>query len=155
MARPFRQPLAHFGRHVTAVGSQGVGFGDHPAQLGARRRAQRMLQHYQPQVETRSQKSDQVVGPFVEVFHQHGDQIFLLDAPACQFAAVAFFSQEGLATVDSLRLQQGFVETEVLEGVERVVMNKHRNRSLGREQMRGMFNQMKQMVGGVLRRMVR
>jgi hypothetical protein len=54
-----------------------------------------------------------------------------------------------------LGFPQRFVEPQLLEGVERVVMDEDRDRPLRREQMRSVLDQMEQALSGVLRRLVR
>lgn len=114
-----------------------------------------MLQHRQPQMEASTQQANQFVSPLAEVFFQDSGEIALANPSARQLATVAFLRQVGLASVDALRLLQSVVETKLLKGVKRVVMNEYRDRPLRREQMRSMLDQTDELIVCVNNRRLR
>jgi len=68
------------------------------------------------------------------------------DSPAPQFLAVSVLAQIGLAPEDVRRFLDRLVERQILERMERVVMDEDCDRPLGRQQVAGVLDHFAQSV---------
>ena len=114
-------------------------------QLGLRRRSQRIAKHRETEAAAAAKSEHRLVGSWPQIFSQYCLQIGELDSAAFQFLAIAVFAQIRLTAEDLRSLLYTLIEGEVLERMERVVVDKDVDRSLGRQQVRGMLDLVLQM----------
>ena len=79
-------------------------------------------------------------GPLPQVLLQDLLQLGEADPPAPQLVAIAVLGEIGLAAEDLRPLAERLVERQVLEGVQRVVVDEDGDRPLLREQVRGVLD---------------
>ena len=75
------------------------------------------------------------MNPVSQVFEKHGDQVRGANPTTGELHAIAVLRKIGLAAEDLRSLLYSIVETEILEGVERIVMDEYGYRPLGRQHM--------------------
>ena len=130
-----------FRRDVGADLFQGVGFGDVPSQFGGRPAFHRVQHHGQLNVEPRHAGTELLRRPGAQVFAKRFSDIIGVNPALDQTIPVRLFAEVGFAAKDVGAHLQALVEgVFLLEGVQRVVVNEHRDRTLGRQQVRGMVD---------------
>jgi hypothetical protein len=144
MFRFVEETAAHFGRGILAKAGQSVGLGHEPPQFGRGGRLQRILQHRLSEVEPRAQKPDEHIGLLAQIVQQGRRNIDLPDPLLLQLLAIAVLAQVGLAAKQARAPLDPFEEWILLEGVERVVVDKDRNRPLCRQVVGRMVDAMRQ-----------
>jgi hypothetical protein len=110
-------------------------------QLGVGRGQQRMVQHHPSQGQASPAPHNDFIPPFSHRGAEHGVEIGGKDPTLGEFRAIRFLAQIRLATKDLRGAPHRVVERRVFESMERIVVNKDRDRPLGRQQMAGMLDQ--------------
>ncbi len=139
-------PPSGLGGGLVPESLQRVGLGDQPTQLRVGAEAERVLEHGQAQVVPRPHEADQDVGLLAEVVDQGGGHVVPGDPPPGGLAAVGALEQVGMAAVGGRAPPHRLVERQILEGVQRVVMHEDGNRSLRRQQVCRMLDQVVEAV---------
>ena len=91
-----------------------------------------MLKDRHPEVKPGAQETQQLIRPIAQVLDQNRFDIFLQDPAARQLSAIAFFGQVRMAAERRCSLQHGFLKWQVLERVQRIVVDEGRDRPLRR-----------------------
>ena len=89
-------------------------------------------------------RRERSLGP--KILTQNRIEIVEPDTPAGQLFPIPMFGQKGLTAEHARPLDDRLLEREVLERVQRVVVNEDRDRALSRQKVRGMFDQVMQML---------
>ena len=137
-----RLPQPAHGSHlVTAVARvqrtrERVGLAQHPLERRATRRAHRIAENPELEVQARNQPGDRLSRATAELLREDRAQIGLEDASARQLPPVLCFVQERLAPEELRRLDHRRLERQVLVRMQRVVVDEGRYRSLRGQEMR-------------------
>ena len=78
---------------------------------------------------------NEIVGLVAQVVEQDRQQILIQDASAGQLLPIPIFGQVGVAAEGGRPLLHGFVERQVLEGVQRIMVHEDPNRRLRGQQV--------------------
>ena len=148
-------PVARVGDQSSPLGfrdafpdaAQHLGFGHDEIEFRGRSGPDQVLKHRQPHGRPGPEAGDRIVGPVAEVVAQHGLQVVGPDAPAGHVGPEPLLGQIRLAAEHLAPAADRFVEGQVFEGVQRVVMDEDRDRPLGRKQMGRMVDGVGQSVG--------
>jgi hypothetical protein len=133
-----REALADLGRNVGAHAIENVGLFEQPRERVAGRarvaEGEELLRDLAP----RRAERDDVIG-VAQIGIEHAVEIVARDAAARELALVLRFGEEGLAPEQRRAAHDGLLEGQILERVERVVVDEDGDRALGGEQMRRML----------------
>jgi len=109
-----------------------------------------MRQHLHPQMESRTEKAEQVIAPDSQILNEHGFNVFTTNPPAPQLVPISLLRQEWMTAKRLASRYHRFFERQVLERVQRVVMHERGDRSLRGQQVRRVFDQVVQTVEATL-----
>src|SRR5688572_18399732 len=122
MMRLFDHSTADAGWSLFAKSPQCVTLRNQPPQLCAGSQSQGISQHRQPQVIASSKRANQTVIAILQLLEEHFRQVFHPDAIAFQHFAISLFREISLAAEYACPLLGRFVERQILERVQSVVM---------------------------------
>ena len=120
-----RRPQRPVSRHDRRLGEQ-------PRKRGAALLGKPVSHHREADVSTGRKTSHRLLGVGAELSVQDRVDVFATDAAPFHLTAVAFLGEKRLATEAPSRLDDGVLERQMLERVERIVMDERRDRTLSR-----------------------
>src|SRR5215831_7752724 len=103
-----------------------------------------MLQHRQPHVIPRSQEAEQPLPVFPQILNEYSGQIFKQNSASRELLTVAVLGQIGMTAVSRSAALYGLMKRQMLERMQRVVVNENLDWALRREKMGRMLDQMSQ-----------
>ena len=112
---------------------QRVRFLDEPEQFMRPPRSQRVLQHGQPQSKHGAEVGNALGGTFGQILSQNRLQVREANSSFIERVAIALNRQEGLAAEYTCALDNRLFKWQVLEGMERVVVDEDADGALSRK----------------------
>jgi hypothetical protein len=104
------------------------------------------VEHPQAQIKSRAEVGDVLPCAFAQIALEDLFELTEADPPAAQSLPVLIFREVRMAAENLCRLFESVAERQVFEGVQRIVVNENRDRALGGQQMRRMFDRLAKLV---------
>ena len=140
------QPVANRRGGLRSHAAQALRLGHVPDELLSRAGAQWVVQHRQTQVEPRAEARDRRIGAFAQIALEHLFELGVANSPASQGLAILIFGQVRMTTEDVGRLLRGLAKRQVLERVQRVVVDEYGDRPLSWQQVRRVLDRLTKLL---------